>query len=141
MVLDHYMTTDLRACEEPHFFLGVGQFSGARTDCRDKQSTELLSWDIINSINFYLEGMEGGRRGEEGEKEGRGVERREGMLHDLHNTFTQTHHAISCILLVSRTNPPLSQPVLSHTVSKIKSLTEQNTYIAYTQDRVFIINY
>lgn len=63
VVLDHYMTTDLRACEEPHLFLGVGQFSGARTDCGDKQSTELLSWDIINSINFYLEGMERGRRG------------------------------------------------------------------------------
>ena len=65
------MTTDLGAGEEPHLFLGVGQFSGARTDCGDKQSTELLSWDIINSMNFYLEGWREGRRGEEGEKEGR----------------------------------------------------------------------
>ena len=69
VVLDHYMTTDLRACEEPHLFLGDGQFSGARTDCGDKQSTELLSWDIISSMNCYLEEMEGGEWGEEGEKE------------------------------------------------------------------------
>ena len=71
----NYMTTDLRAGEEPHLLLGVGQLGGACTDCRDKQSTKFLSLDIINSINFHLEegGMGGGERKERrGGREGDG---------------------------------------------------------------------
>jgi len=73
------MTADLRVSEEPHLLLGDGLLGGTRMNCGDKQSTEFLSLDIINSTNCYLEGREkgGGREGiEEKRQDGWGRKRR-----------------------------------------------------------------
>ena len=65
----NHTTPDLRVGEEPRI-LRVGLLSGACADYGQKQSTELLSLDIINSKNYYLE-RRGGREGRRGRGSGR----------------------------------------------------------------------
>ena len=80
----NHTTPDLRVGEEPRI-LRVGLLSGACADCGEKQSTELLSLDIINSTNCHREGR-GGREGRRGKGSG-------GMhqLHTLQGTSLVLH--------------------------------------------------
>ena len=91
------MTADLRVSEEPHLLLGDGLLGGTRMNCGDKQSTEFLSLDIINSTNCYLEGREkGGGKGRDRGKETRRLgEEKEGGGEG--NFINKIISAITCV--------------------------------------------
>jgi len=79
----NHTTPDLRVGEKPRI-LRVGLLSGACADCGEKQSTALLSLDIINSKNYHLE-RRGGREGRRGRESG-GMDK----LHTLQGTSNFT---------------------------------------------------